>query len=291
MPLKINLEPLRVAEGEKLSLARRPTSVAPVYSSKSAYAEALGRHAARLEELHERLYASGRNGLLIVLQGMDSAGKDGAIKHMMTGVNPQGCKISSFKTPTPVEARHDFLWRAECELPERGAIGVFNRSYYEAVLIERVHPHFLASEGVYAAPGELDDLWAERFHSIRAFERHLTANGTRVVKIFLHISKDEQMRRLQARIDDPEKSWKASRADVEERKFWKDYQRAYELALAATSLTQAPWHVVPADDKKNARLFVSQIVIEAMKSLKLGQPPLTPERKRELKEIRAALEA
>ena len=222
---------------------------------------------------------------------MDSAGKDGAIKHVMTGVNPQGCKIVFVQDADAGRGAPRF------SLARRARIaGARRHRRVQPLLLRGGADRARASriswrrEGVYVAPGELDDLWAERFHSIRAFERHLTANGTRIVKIFLHISKDEQMRRLQARIDDPEKAWKASRADVEERKFWKDYQRAYELALAATSVDDAPWHIVPADDKKNARLFVSQIVIEAMKSLKLDLPPVTPERKRELKEIRAALE-
>ena len=289
--MKIDIKSLRVAKDEKVSLAKRPTRVDPVYASKGEYEERIASHAAELRDLHERLYASGRHALLIVLQGMDTAGKDGAIKHMMTGVNPQGCKVVGFKTPTPEEARHDFLWRAERELPERGAIGVFNRSYYEAVLIERVHPELLATEGLSPRASDLDALWKERLRSIRAFERHLSANATRVVKIFLHISREEQRRRLLERLDEPEKTWKASRADVEERKFWREYQRAYELALGGTSVKTAPWHIVPADDKKNARLFVSRIVIEALAALPLTPPPPSAARKAELKEIRAALEA
>jgi PPK2 family polyphosphate:nucleotide phosphotransferase len=208
----------------------------------------------------------------------------------MTGVNPQGCRVVSFKTPTHLESRHDFLWREVAELPERGAIGVFNRSYYEAVLITRVHPELLAAEGLETSSGKLDALFEERYHSIRALERHLTANGTRIVKIFLHISKDEQRRRLLQRLDSAEKAWKASRSDVEERKFWKDYQRAYEIALSETSRAASPWHVVPADDKPNARLFVSRIIIDALEALPLDMPPPDDARKRELGEIRAALE-
>lgn len=288
--MKIDVEALRVAQGEKLSLASRPTLVDPLCPSKADYFDWLAKHAAELNALHERLYAFGRHALLIILQGMDTAGKDGAIAHVMTGVNRQGCRVTSFKTPTALELRHDFLWRAVCQLPERGAIGVFNRSYYEAVLIERVHPELLNAERVVASSRELDTLFAERYHSIRALERHLTANGTRIVKIFLHISKDEQRRRLLQRLDTPEKTWKASRADVEERKFWKDYQRAYEQALKDTSVAAAPWHVVPADDKPNARLFVSQIVIDALEDLPLDPPPLDTARERELKGIRAGLE-
>jgi PPK2 family polyphosphate:nucleotide phosphotransferase len=288
--MKIEIRPFEVKEKEDVSLAKRPTRVDPLYESKADYAKALEKHAEELAALHDRLYAASRSALLIVLQGMDSAGKDGAIKHVMTGVNPQGCKVVSFKTPTPLESRHDFLWREWIELPERGSIAVFNRSYYEAVLIERVHPEFLASEGAAVAPHDVDALFDERMRSIRHFERHLTLNGTTIVKIFLHISKDEQRQRLLARVEDPAKAWKATPNDVKERKFWKDYQHAYEAALGATSAPHAPWHVVPADDKKNARLLVSEIIMAALRRLPLDLPPITPERERELKEIRAALE-
>jgi PPK2 family polyphosphate:nucleotide phosphotransferase len=288
--MKFDADAFRVQEDEKVSLAKRPTRVDPVCASKAEYADELSRHAAKLNALQGRLYASGKNALLVILQGMDTSGKDGAIKHVMTGVNPQGCRVVSFKTPTHLESRHDFLWREVAELPERGAIGVFNRSYYEAVLITRVHPELLAAEGLETSSGKLDALFEERYHSIRALERHLTANGTRIVKIFLHISKDEQRRRLLQRLDSAEKAWKASRSDVEERKFWKDYQRAYEIALSETSRAASPWHVVPADDKPNARLFVSRIIIDALEALPLDMPPPDDARKRELGEIRAALE-
>ena len=287
--MRIDLDGLKVREGEKLSLARRPTSVSPIYPAKADYDEAMTRHAHRLATLHERLFARANRALLVILQGMDCAGKDGAIKHVMSGVNPQGCRVVAFKTPTPLEARHDFLWRAMREAPERGSIAVFNRSYYEAVLIERVHPELLASEGLDIAPKDRDALWQERFHSIRAYERHLLASGTQIVKIFLHISRDEQTRRLLARIEDPEKSWKITRADVEERKFWKDYQSAYEQAMAATSTADAPWHVVPGDDKRTARLIVSELVGRAMEALPLATPPVSEARAAELREIRAAL--
>ncbi len=287
--MRIDVKPLEVVEGEAPSLAKRPTRVDPIYKSKADYAGHLADHAERLNALHERLYATGRHALLIVLQGMDTAGKDGAIKHVMTGVNPQGCKVVGFKAPTEREARHDFLWRAVCELPERGAIGVFNRSYYESVLIERVHPELIRAEGL-DAPRKMKAFWRERYKSIRDFERHLGVNATKVVKIFLHISKDEQRRRLLQRIETPGKSWKASTNDVAERKFWKDYQDAYEHALAETSVATAPWHVVPADDKLNARLCVSQIVIDAFETLPLAARPPDTRRKRELAEIRAALE-
>ncbi len=287
--MKIDVGPYRVAEGEPADLAKRPTKVEPLYDSKEDYAASLAKHVEKLGKLQEHLYRSGRFALLVVLQGMDTAGKDGAIAHVMSGVNPQGCKVVSFKTPTATEAAHDFLWRESRELPERGLIGVFNRSYYEPVLVTRVHPELLRQEGVFETEGGHKALWAERLHSIRAFERHLHANGTRFVKIYLHLSKEEQLRRLLQRLDDPDKTWKASRADAEERGYWGDYMRAYEHALTKTSVAAAPWHVVPADDKPNARLIVSQIVIDALDALALTPPPIDAARRRELKAIRAKL--
>lgn len=288
--MKINLEPLKVAEGEKLALADRPTAVAPLYDGKGTYEQELEEHVKQLEKRHERLFANGRHALLVVLQGMDTAGKDGVIKHALRGVNPQGCRVASFKAPTPTELRHDFLWRCQPELPERGAMAIFNRSYYEAVLVERVHPTLLANEGI-DPPKELDVFFNERLRAIREFERRLTDSATKIVKIFLHISRDEQKRRLLARLDDEEKNWKASTADVEERGYWKDYVRAYEEMLPRTSVAAAPWFIVPADDKRNARLFVSQILIEAMDALPIATPKPDAARKKELKEIRQKLEA
>lgn len=287
--MKIDVGPYRIAEGDPADLANRPTKVEPLYGSQEDYSTSLAKHVERLGRLQEHLYRSGRYALLIVLQGMDTAGKDGAIAHVMSGLNPQGCKVVAFKTPTVTEAAHDFLWREARELPEREIIGVFNRSYYEPVAITRVHPELLREEGVVETHGDHKALWAERLHSIRAFERHLHANGTRFVKIYLHLSKDEQLRRLLQRLDDPDKTWKASRADAEERGYWGDYRRAYEHALSATSVAAAPWHVVPADDKHNARLIVSQIVIDTLDALELTPPPIDAERRRELEAIRAML--
>ena len=287
--MRIDVSPYRVAEGEAADLAKRPTKVEPLYGSKEDYAASLAKHVERLGRLQELLHRSGRYALLIVLQGMDTAGKDGAISHVMSGVNPQGCKVVSFKTPTATEAAHDFLWREARELPERGVIGVFNRSYYEPVLVTRVHPELLREEGVLETDGGHKALWAERLHSIRAFERHLHANGVRFDKLYLHLSKDEQLRRLLQRLDDPDKTWKASPADAEERGYWREYMRAYEHALTATSVAAAPWHVVPADDKPNARLIVSQIVIDALDAIELTPPPIDAARRRELKAIRAKL--
>jgi PPK2 family polyphosphate:nucleotide phosphotransferase len=287
--MRIDTQALQVAEGEKLSLEDCPSEVEPLYDSKDAYSDTLEEHAKELERLHERLYAFGRHAVLVVLQGMDTSGKDGAIAHVMRGVNPQGCRVTSFKTPTPIEWAHDFLWRVQPELPARGTIAIFNRSYYEAVLIERVHPKFLASEGL-APPSDLDAFFDARFRAIREFERHLTASDTTIVKIFLHISKGEQRKRLLARLDDPEKNWKLSPSDVAERGHWKQYVRAYDAALAATSVRAAPWFIVPADDKKNARLFVSQILIDAMSALPIATPRPDAARKKELKAIREQLE-
>jgi PPK2 family polyphosphate:nucleotide phosphotransferase len=287
--MKIDVRGLKVAEGEKLVLSDRPATVAPLYGDKDAYLKVLDDDAKALETRHEQLYADGRHALLVILQGMDTAGKDGAIKHALRGVNPQGCRVASFKAPTPTESRHDFLWRHQAELPERGAIAVFNRSYYEAVLIERVHPALLANEGV-DAPKDIDAFFDARFAAIRDHERHLTQSAIRIVKIFLHISKDEQKRRLLDRLDDEGKNWKLSMSDAEERGYWKDYQRAYERMLSATSTKDAPWFVVPADDKKNARLFVSRILIEALEALPIETPKPDAKRKKELEEIRRKLE-
>ncbi|HEY1943510.1 MAG TPA: PPK2 family polyphosphate kinase [Roseiarcus sp.] len=288
--MQIDVSAFRVDEGDDVSLHQRPTEVDPFYKSKSNYKDILADHVSTLSKLQEDLYRSAGYALLLVLQGMDTAGKDGAIAHVMSGVNPQGCKIASFKQPSSNELLHDFLWRCARELPERGIIGVFNRSYYEPVLVIRVHPELLREEGIHDPEADLDAIWADRYRSIRDFERHLHVNHTRVVKIFLHISKEEQLRRLQRRLDTPEKSWKITRADALEREYWKDYINAYEHALSETSAANAPWWIVPADDKPNARLIVSQIVIDTLKGLNLTPPPIDAERKHDLKEIGKLLE-
>ena len=210
---------------------------------------------------------------------MDAAGKDGAIRHVMSGVNPQGCQVFSFKHPSAEELEHDFLWRTTRRLPERGRIGIFNRSYYEEVLIVRVHPEILRSQGL---PDELLDektIWQERYRSIVDLEKHLHRNGTRIIKFFLHLSKEEQRKRFLERIDEPDKNWKFSLADIEERKFWKHYMKAYEACLSATSTKHAPWYVVPADDKENARLIISQIILDTLKELKMSYPKPTKARR------------
>jgi PPK2 family polyphosphate:nucleotide phosphotransferase len=222
---------------------------------------------------------------------MDAAGKDGAVRHVMSGVNPEGCEVYSFKQPSAEELEHDFLWRTTCRLPERGRIGIFNRSYYEEVLVVRVHPEILRSQRLSAELRDGKKLWKDRYRSIVDLERHLFHNSTRIVKIFLHLSRDEQRKRFLERIDEPDKNWKFSLADIHERKYWKKYMEAYEQCLSATSTHHAPWYVVPADDKENARLIVSRIVLDAFGELKMAYPKTTPKRKRELEAIRKLLTA
>ena len=287
--MKINSKDFRVRKGDEVNLKKWPTIVEPVYESKEHYHKLLGEHVAQLSALQQLLYASNRYAVLLIFQAMDAAGKDGAIKHVMSGVNPQGCQVFSFKHPSPSELQHDFLWRTTRDLPERGRIGIFNRSYYEEVLIVRVHREILLSEGLPDTPGDDNAVWHDRYRSIADLERHLHGNGTRIIKFFLHLSKEEQRKRFLERIDEPEKNWKFSLADIEERKFWKHYRKAYEECLGATSTSGAPWYVVPADDKKNARLIVSQIVLDALEELKMTYPKTSEERREELLSIRKRL--
>ena len=287
--MKINSKDFRVREADEVDLRKWPTKVEPVYKSKEHYQELLAEHVAHLSTLQELLYASDRYAVLLIFQAMDTAGKDGAIKHVMSGVNPQGCQVFSFKHPSPAELQHDFLWRSTRDLPERGKIGIFNRSYYEEVLIVRVHREILRSEGLPDAPHHDKKIWHDRYRSIVDLERHLHVNGTRIVKFYLHLSKEEQRKRFLQRIDGPEKSWKFSLADIEERKFWMQYMQAYEECLGSTSTKDAPWHVVPADDKPNARLIVSQIILDTLEGLKMTYPKESPKRRRELQSIRKRL--
>lgn len=278
-----------VREGDRVRLDRRPTRVKAVYRSEAHYETLLAEHVARLADLQERLYASNRYALLVVLQAMDAAGKDGTIKHIMSGVNPQGCSVTTFKHPSTAELSHDFLWRATRELPVRGQIGIFNRSHYEDVLIVRVHPEILRAQDLPGEPAG-KKLWKQRYRSIRDMEAHLHRNGTRVLKFFLHVSQEEQRKRLLARIDNPEKHWKFNAGDLVEREFWDAYMEAYEDALSATSTADSPWFVVPADDKNNARLIVSHVVIDALRALDLRWPRLDAEQERELRALRERLE-
>jgi PPK2 family polyphosphate:nucleotide phosphotransferase len=287
--MKISSKDFRVREGEKVNLKRWPTKVEPVYKSREQYKKLLEEHVAQLSSRQQLLYASNRYALLLIFQAMDAAGKDGAISHVMSGVNPQGCQVFSFKHPSAAELQHDFLWRTTRDLPERGRIGIFNRSYYEEVLIARVHPEILRSEGLPDLPRDEKAIWHDRYRSIANLERHLHGNGTRIIKFFLHLSKEEQRKRFLARIDEPKKNWKFSAEDIAERGFWKQYMKAYEKCLSATSTRDTPWYVVPADDKENARLIVSQIVLDTFEALKMTYPKTSAKRQKELLSIRKQL--
>lgn len=285
----INPNDHRVHPGEKVDLTQRPTKIANIYDSKNKYNKMLENRVDELSELQRLHYASNQYALLLIFQGMDTAGKDGVIRHVMSGVNPQGCQVFSFIQPSVSELKHDFLWRAANRLPERGRIGIFNRSYYEEVLVARVHPELLRAQGFSDEVIAGQAIWNERFKSITDFEAHLYRNGTRVIKIFLHLSKEEQRERFLARIDEPEKNWKFGDTDVQERKHWDDYMRAYEACLSATSTKTSPWFVIPADDKKNARLIISQIVVDTLKNLKMSYPKVSAARLEELLKLRKQL--
>ena len=288
--MDISSKDFRVSPGSKVKLGKWATLVAPVYGSKKEYRELLDKQTDALIEQQEKLYASNQYAVLMIFQAMDAAGKDGAIKHVMSGINPQGCHVFSFSHPNPKELDHDFLWRTTRSLPDRGHIGIFNRSYYEEVLVVRVHPEILRAQHIPDNKADDDAFWQERFRSINALERHLHHNGTRIIKFFLHLSKEEQRKRLLARIDKPEKNWKIALADVKERTYWDQYMYAYDQCLSATSSREAPWYIVPADDKANARLIISHILLETLKSLKLAFPTPTQEHLEELKVIRKLLE-
>src|SRR5665213_3145005 len=287
--MKIQTNTFCIPEGKAVDLRKYATLTKREYGAKRRYRKLLKHHIEKLSALQQVLYASGQYALLLIFQGMDASGKDGVIRHVMSGVNPQGCDIVSFKQPSAAESAHDFLWRTTRELPERGRIGIFNRSYYEEVLITRVHPELLRAQSVAPLPVD-SEFWQARYRSIRALEEHLHHAGTRVVKFFLHLSKEEQRKRFLARIDEPEKNWKFSRADVKERLIWNKYMHAYEQCLGATSSKNAPWRVVPADDKVNARLIVSQVVIETLRSMDLSYPVVSAARRRALTSIRRALD-
>lgn len=288
--MKSDLKDFRVRPGEKINLSKCSTMEQPFCNSKKGYHKVLKKHVSELSALQNLHYASNRYALLLIFQGMDAAGKDGAIRHVMSGVNPQGCKVFSFKSPSAEELEHDFLWRTTCCLPERGQIGIFNRTYYEEVLIVRVHPEILRTQGLSEELRNEKNIWAGRYRSIVDLEEHLYRNGTRVIKFFLHISKEEQRKRFLERIDQPDKNWKLSLGDTHERKYWNKYMQAYEECLNETSTLHAPWHIVPADDKHNARLIVSQIILDAFNVLKMTYPKTTPKHELELKSIRKQLE-
>lgn len=288
--MKINPKDFRVTGDGKVRLKKWPTKIKPFYKSGKENTELLAGDVEELSTLQRLLYASNNYSVLLIFQAMDAAGKDGAISHVLTGVNPQGCEVHSFKHPSAEELEHDFLWRTTCRLPARGRIGVFNRSYYEEVLIARVHPEILRSEKIPEEQTGKKSVWDRRYQSIVDLEKHLHRNGTVILKFFLHLSKEEQRKRFLERIDEPDKNWKFSEADITERNFWDQYMEAYEDCLSATSTNYAPWHVVPADDKHNARLIISRIVVDALKGLKMSYPKLTSAQHRVLQDIRAQLE-
>jgi PPK2 family polyphosphate:nucleotide phosphotransferase len=282
-------KPFQIADGSHFRLKEFDPADTLGLKSKEHARDALERGIVRMAKLQEKLYAQDRWAILLILQAMDAAGKDSTIKHVMSGVNPQGCQVNSFKAPSPDELQHDFLWRTSRALPERGMIGIFNRSYYEEVLAVRVHPGLLAGEKI---PAKLvtENIWQERFESINAFERYLSGNGIVVLKVFLHLSKKEQKRRFLQRLDDSEKNWKFSMSDALERQHWEKYMRAYEDMIRNTSTKHAPWYIVPADHKWFTRLVVAEAIIGAMESLDLSFAKMDAQRRKELKDARAALE-
>jgi PPK2 family polyphosphate:nucleotide phosphotransferase len=287
--MKIELNEFRIETDAKVDLKKCPTSIKPLCKSEEAYATLLSQHVSELSTIQRLLYASHQHAVLVIFQGMDTSGKDGAIRHVMSGVNPQGVEVSSFKQPTPEELLHDFLWRTTCRLPEKGRIGIFNRSYYEEVLVTRVHPEILKKQNIPESALSDKDFWKDRYRSINDLEKHLHRNGTTVIKIFLHISRDEQEKRLLERIDDPNKNWKFSQADIQERQYWQEYRKAYESCIAATSTVHAPWFIVPADDKHDARFIVSEIILNALGKLDMKFPVVDADELKDLASIREQL--
>ncbi len=287
--MKIKSEDFFVKEGDKVDLSKWSSYIEPPYKSNKKYKKLLEDHVSQLSELQHIHYACGKHAILLIFQAMDAAGKDGAIRHVMSGINPQGCQVFSFKSPSALELQHDFLWRTTRNLPERGRIGIFNRSYYEEVLIVRVHPDMLINESISDNPKTDTKIWHKRYRSINDMEKHLYINGTHIIKFFLHLSKEEQRKRFLARIDEPDKNWKFSMADIKEREFWDSYMNAYEECLSNTSTKKSPWYIVPADDKQTARLVVSQILLDTMKGLKMYYPKVSEERRAELQLIRKEL--
>ena|SRR6516164_939034 len=283
--MTMNVDRFRVRHGDRRALARHAPNETTHFQTKDAALAHLQKRIARLEELQQLLYEEDRYALLLILQGMDGAGKDHVIKHVMSGMNPQGVEVHAFKQPSADELKHDFLWRALKVLPARGRIGIFNRSYYEETLVVRVHPSLLEAERVRPGPR----IWQHRFEDINAVERHLGRNGTIIRKFYLHVSRKEQARRLLARLDDPSKNWKFSPADLKERRNWPAYRAAYRDAIAATSHAHAPWYVVPADHKWFAQMLVAEVVVQALEALHLSFPRLTAAQRKHLAHARRLL--
>ena len=287
--MKITPADFKVKKNGLGDLNQRPTLIEPLYKSKKHYKKQLKKQIHKMSDLQRLLYAANEHSLLIIFQAMDAAGKDGVIRHVMSGINPQGCQVHSFKHPSATELEHDFLWRSNQVLPERGKIGIFNRSYYEEVLIARVHPEILESQRIPDKPSDIENIWPQRFKSIVELEQHLHRSGTRVIKFFLHLSKKEQCQRLVARIDKADKNWKFSEADIKERQFWPQYMQAYQACLNASSSKEAPWFVIPADDKKNARLIIANIICSTLESLDMTYPEVSSEREQQLLQFRQQL--
>jgi polyphosphate:nucleotide phosphotransferase, PPK2 family len=287
----MNTEHFLAREGKKVNLKNHPTDFTGEYKEKKDAVKDLEKNVRRLAELQDILYAQNVHALLIIFQAMDAAGKDSTIKHVMSGINPQGCQVVSFKQPSAEELDHDFLWRCSIATPERGRIGIFNRSHYEEVLVVRVHPQILQSQSL---PDEIKNdknIWKNRFKQIKNFEETLAENGIHTIKFFLHVSKEEQKKRFLARIDEPDKNWKFSAGDAKERALWDDYMKAYTEAIEATSTEKAPWYVIPADKKWFMRLAVSEVIVKKMESLNMNYPVLSDAHKQELVEAKKMLES
>ncbi len=280
-----------VPEGKKLTLKNYKTNDTDNYTDKAQAIKDLEKNIVRMSELQDMLYAQSEHALLIIFQAMDAAGKDSAIKHVMSGLNPQGTQVFSFKQPSAEELDHDYLWRSAKSMPERGRIGIFNRSYYEEVLVVRVHPVILQNQSLPQIIESDKNIWQKRFGQIRSYEDYLAANGVHVLKFFLNVSKDEQKKRFLKRINEPEKNWKFSAQDAKERVFWDDYMKAYEDAMKNTSTENAPWYIVPADNKWFTRVAVSNIIIEKMESLNLQYPQVSEAHRQDLLEAKKMLES
>lgn len=288
---KINSSDFRVSASKRVHLNKWPTLMKPVYKSKKQYNNLLQSQVEELSELQRRHYASDRYAVLVIFQAMDAAGKDSTIKHVMSGINPQGCQVTSFKQPSEEEMDHDFLWRSQIALPERGRIGIFNRSHYEEVLIVKVHPEILQTQRLPDAIKNDKDIWKKRYQQIRNWEETLAENGTHVLKFFLNVSREEQKKRFLERIDMPDKNWKFNVGDSKERARWDDYMRAYKDAMEATSTKNSPWFIIPADKKWFTRLAVSEIIVRKLESLKLHYPVVTEAHKADLFEAKKVLES
>jgi PPK2 family polyphosphate:nucleotide phosphotransferase len=286
----MNIDKFRIAEGDKVKLKDHPTNFTGDFRDKEAAQEDLTKNVQRLSGLQDVLYAQNIYSLLVIFQAMDAAGKDSAVKHVMSGVNPQGCSVVAFKQPSSEEKDHDYLWRCQKALPERGKIGIFNRSYYEEVLVARVHPGILESQQLPADIKNDKNIWKKRFRQIRNWEETLNENGTHIIKFFLNVSKDEQKKRFLDRIEQPDKNWKFSAGDAKERALWDEYMDAYTEAIEGTSTKGSPWYIIPADKKWFTRLAVSEVIVQTLESLDLKYPEVTKEQKAELIEAKKILE-